>query len=72
MSERTDVSRAEDFAPGTCRNVDIDGVAVAVFNVGGNDYAIDALCSHEAEPLCGGDMEGQEVVCPRDRSHFFL
>ncbi|CAG9171085.1 Naphthalene 1,2-dioxygenase/salicylate 5-hydroxylase systems, ferredoxin component [Cupriavidus laharis] len=72
MSEWIDVARADEFAPGTCRSVDVDGVQVAVFNVGGNYYAIEDLCSHEAEPLCGGDVEDQEVVCPRHGSHFSL
>jgi len=72
MSEWIDVARADEFATGTCRSIDVDGIQVAVFNVGGNYYAIEDLCSHEAEALCGGDVEGLEVVCPRHGSHFSL
>ncbi|MDF3885331.1 Rieske (2Fe-2S) protein [Cupriavidus basilensis] len=72
MSEWIDVAPAGEFAPGTSRTVDVDGLQVAVFNVGGTYYAIEDMCSHEAEPLCGGDVEGEEVVCPRHGAHFSL
>ncbi|EHP39478.1 ferredoxin [Cupriavidus basilensis OR16] len=72
MSEWIDVAAADEFAPGMCRTVDVDGLQVAVFNVDGNYYAVEDMCSHEAEPLCGGDVEGQEVVCPRHGAHFSL
>ncbi|RQQ00433.1 non-heme iron oxygenase ferredoxin subunit [Burkholderia stagnalis] len=72
MSNWIDVVRADDLTPGTCRNVNVGGVPVAVFNVGGNYYAIEALCSHEGEPLCGGDLEGEEIVCPLHGSRFSL
>ncbi|GAB7550143.1 MULTISPECIES: Rieske (2Fe-2S) protein [unclassified Cupriavidus] len=72
MSEWIDVAPADEFAPGTCRSVDVDGLQVAVFNVRGSYYAVEDMCSHEAEPLCGGDIEGEEVVCPRHGAHFSL
>ncbi|WP_416047022.1 Rieske (2Fe-2S) protein [Cupriavidus basilensis] len=72
MSEWIDVAPADEFKPETCRTVDLDGVQVAVFNVGGSYYAVEDMCSHESEPLCGGDVEGEEVVCPRHGAHFSL
>jgi 3-phenylpropionate/trans-cinnamate dioxygenase ferredoxin subunit len=72
MNNWIDVARADEFTPGTCRCVDVDGVPVAVFNVAGNYYAIEALCSHEGELLCGGDLEGEEIVCPLHGSRFSL
>ncbi|MDF3834246.1 non-heme iron oxygenase ferredoxin subunit [Cupriavidus basilensis] len=72
MSDWVDVAPADAFAPGTSRTVDVDGVQVAVFNVGGSYRAVEDMCSHEAEPLCGGDVEGEEVVCPRHGAHFSL
>jgi len=72
MSQWIDVARAEELLPGTCRCVGVGGVPVAVFNVAGKYYAIEALCSHEGEPLCGGELVGEEVVCPAHDSHFSL
>ena len=72
MTEWIDVALAEEFTPGTCRTVDVDGVRIAVFNVGGSYHAIEDVCSHEAEPLSGGEVEGTEIICPRHGAHFSL
>ena len=72
MTEWIDVALAEEFTPGTCRTVDVDGVRIAVFNVGGSYHAIEDVCSHEAEPLSGGEVEGTEIICPRHGARFCL
>jgi 3-phenylpropionate/trans-cinnamate dioxygenase ferredoxin subunit len=72
MSEWTDVAAASEFPAGSCCRVDVDGVAVAVFNVDGHYYAIEDLCSHEAEALSGGRLVGLEITCPRHASRFSL
>jgi 3-phenylpropionate/trans-cinnamate dioxygenase ferredoxin subunit len=45
MTEWIDVALAEEFTPGTCRTVDVDGVRIAVFNVGGRYHAIEDVLS---------------------------
>lgn len=72
MENWVDVAPAADFPPGTARTADLDGTAVAVFHVGGGYHAIEDLCSHEAEPLSGGAVEGEEVICPRHGARFCL
>lgn len=72
MEDWIDVAPVTDFPPGTVRTVDVDGTAVAVFNLGGRYYALEDQCSHEAEPLSGGLVEGEEVVCPRHGAHFSI
>ena len=72
MIEWTDVAAASEFPPGTCQRVEVDGVMVAVFNVDGRYYAIEDLCSHEAEALSGGQLCGLEITCPRHASRFSL
>lgn len=72
MEAWTDVAPLADFPPSTVRSVDVDGTAIAVFNVAGRYYAIEDLCSHEAEPLSGGQVEGGEVICPRHGAHFSI
>lgn len=37
---------------------------VAVFNVGGNFYAISNVCSHKGGPLSQGTLEESIVTCP--------
>lgn len=72
MSDWVDVAPEGEMPPGACRVVDADGVAVAVFNVDGRFYAIEDLCSHQAEPLSAGRREGCEIACPRHGARFSL
>lgn len=72
MSDWTDVAPEAEFPPGTCRVTDAEGVAIAVFNVNGRYCAIEDLCSHEAETLSTGTVDGFEVLCPRHAARFSL
>lgn len=72
MIEWTDVAAEAEFLPGTCRRLEVDGVAMAIFNVDGRYYAIEDLCSHEAETLSNGQLTGLEIACPRHESRFSL
>jgi 3-phenylpropionate/trans-cinnamate dioxygenase ferredoxin subunit len=53
-----------EIAPGTCRLVVLQGKEIVVFNVDGEFFALDNLCTHEEGPLCEGEIEGCEVTCP--------
>ena len=70
MAEWTDVARTDEFAPGDYRVVDIDDALVAVFNIDGEFYAIEDVCTHDYETLTGGCIEGCEIVCPRHGARF--
>lgn len=72
MAEWVNVAPVEELPPGTFRTVDVDGAQIAVFNVDGEYYAIEDLCTHDGGILTGGTVEGCEVVCPRHGAHFSL
>lgn len=72
MSDWVDVARVEDFPPGTVRPVDVDGRPLAVFNVNGHFHAIEDMCTHEAQALSDGDVEGGVVVCPLHGARFSI
>lgn len=57
---------------GNAVRVDVDGTPVAVFNVGGELYAIGATCPHEGGPLEEGEVENGRVTCPWHGSVFDL
>jgi nitrite reductase/ring-hydroxylating ferredoxin subunit len=44
--------------------VEINGKALALFNIDGTFYAIDNTCLHRGGPLGEGEVEGDEVSCP--------
>ena len=70
MSDWIDAAAAADIAPGSWTTVDVDGVEVAVFNVDGDFYAIEDVCTHDYGTLTGGCLEGAQVVCPRHGARF--
>ncbi len=70
MSDWTDVARTDELAPGDYRVVDIDDALIAVFNIDGEFYAIEDVCTHDYETLTGGCIEGDEIVCPRHGARF--
>ncbi|MHC4973337.1 MAG: Rieske (2Fe-2S) protein [Planctomycetota bacterium] len=64
MAEYRAVCRAEEVAPGTGRLVEIDGKAIALFNVDGTFHAMEDTCLHAGGPLHEGALEGPIVTCP--------
>ena len=72
MADWVDVAGQEDLTPGSWRVVDLDDVRVAVFNIEGEFYAIEDVCTHDGEELTGGDVEGDKIYCPRHGACFDL
>ena len=50
--------------------VEVDGRAIAVFNVDGGFFAIDDVCTHDGGPLADGELTGCEIECPRHGARF--
>ena len=72
MSDWVDVASAAEFTAGTWRSIDLVGTMVAVFNIDGDYYAIEDVCTHDGGILTGGAVEGDEIVCPRHGAHFSI
>jgi 3-phenylpropionate/trans-cinnamate dioxygenase ferredoxin subunit len=72
MSKWIDVANADELTPGSRLVVDLDGVAVAVFNLGGEYYAIEDACTHDGGELAQGQLEGEEIICPRHGARFSI
>ena len=70
MAEYVEVALATELLPGGKKLLDIDGRAVALFNVAGKLYAIDDVCTHDGGPLAEGELEGCEIACPRHGARF--
>lgn len=64
MAEYVAVAKVSDLAAGSGKVVDVNGKAVALFNVNGTFYAIDNTCRHRGGPLGEGTLEGTVVTCP--------
>ena len=67
-----DVSPLDEFPPGSVKIVHAGELALGVYNLDGELYAIEDRCSHDDGPLVEGDWEPDEavVICPRHGSRF--
>lgn len=63
---------AASIPPGDYATVEVDGVFVAIFNVGGEFLAVEDVCTHDGGGLAGGAIEGDQVICPRHGARFCL
>lgn len=70
MSKWIDVAPVQELPAGVFRSVDIEGTDIAVFNIGGDYYAIEDVCTHDGGILTGGTLDGMEVICPRHGARF--
>ncbi len=59
------VAPLNDFPPGTRMEVKVGRVLIAVFNVGGDFFALFGRCPHQSAPLSRGRLQGT-VICNAD------
>jgi 3-phenylpropionate/trans-cinnamate dioxygenase ferredoxin subunit len=70
MAEWTRVCATSELLPGEYRVAWDGDVAIAVFNVDGEYYAIEDVCTHDGGELTGGELRGFEIECPRHGARF--
>ena len=66
------VAALAELPVGAMKAVYYQGEEVALFNIGGQVYAIGNRCSHANGPLVEGQVEGSAVTCPWHGSRFHL
>ena len=64
MSNIVKVANVREVPDGAALVVEAHGRKIALFNTGGNFYAIDNACLHLGGSLGAGDVYGTRVVCP--------
>ncbi len=52
------VARVDEIPPGGRRIVEVAGISIGVFNVGGEFFALRNRCPHQGGPLCEGLLWG--------------
>ena len=62
-----DVCPVEELPPGSVKIIFADQLAIGVYNLGGEYYALEDRCSHDDGPLCEGDFDEDDgiAICPR-------
>jgi 3-phenylpropionate/trans-cinnamate dioxygenase ferredoxin subunit len=64
------VGRVADIPPEHVAVFRVGDHDVAVCNVNGQLYAIDDLCTHDGGSLDQGELEGEQIECPRHGARF--
>jgi len=65
-----DAVAVDDLPQDDVSAVDVAGKDVAFYNVDGQIYATDNICSHGHARLCDGFLEGHEIECPLHQGKF--
>ena len=65
-----DVVSEDGLPPGEVHVVDLLGIEVAVFNVAGQYYAIEDVCTHDESEIATGCLYGHVIECPRHGARF--
>ena len=50
--------------------VELGGKSIVLFNLAGNLFAIGDVCSHDNGPVGDGEIEENEIICPRHGARF--
>lgn len=72
MSTRIELCSTDDVEPGGALKVDTNGLELAVFNVDGEFFVMDDLCSHGPGSLSEGFIEGDVIECPFHNGQFSI
>jgi len=59
-----------ELANGAMKAVDIDGQELLLAKIEDAYYAVARRCTHMAENLCHGTLEGRVLTCPRHGARF--
>lgn len=70
MAEWVTVCAEGELAPGSSKVIDIEGALIAVFNINGEFFAIEDICTHDGGELASGTLIGDQIICPRHGAKF--
>lgn len=72
MAEWIDVCAEAELKPGERRIVSTDVAEIAIFNLDGELYAIEDICTHDGGELASGQCDGDQIICPRHGARFCI
>ena len=64
------VCSTAELLPGEYRIAWDGDVAIAVFNIDGDLYAVEDVCTHDGGELAGGPIDGFAIECVRHGARF--
>jgi len=70
MSQRIALCKTEEVADGSAIKVETEGMELAVFNLAGEFFVMEDVCSHGPGSLSEGFIEGEEIECDFHNGRF--
>lgn len=65
-----DLMSKDDVFENEVISAQINGKDLAIYDVNGEVFATDNICSHGNARLCEGFLEGHEIECPHHQGRF--
>ena len=70
VSSWIDVVTEDELPQGEVQVVDLEGIEVAVFNIAGQYFAIEDVCTHDGSEISTGCLYDHVIECPRHGARF--
>jgi len=67
-----DAGPASSLPDGTAKSIAVGRRMIALVRSGESYFAIEDICTHDGAQLTGGEIEGNEIICPRHGARFCL
>lgn len=64
------VAELASVPAGSTREVEVDDLSIALYNVGGQIFATSNLCTHDEAYLSDGELFGHVIECPLHGARF--
>lgn len=68
--EYVEIAPADQLTDGERLFVELGGKSIVLFNLAGKLFAIGDTCSHDNGPVGDGEVEENEIICPRHGARF--
>ena len=68
--EYFEIAPADQIPEGERLFVEIGGKSIVLFNLAGKLFAIGDVCTHDNGPVGDGEIEENEIICPRHGARF--
>jgi 3-phenylpropionate/trans-cinnamate dioxygenase ferredoxin component len=68
--EYVEIAPIDQVPSGERLFVELGGKSIVIFNLAGKLYAIGDVCSHDNGPVGDGEIEENEIICPRHGARF--
>lgn len=65
-----DIASKDDVPEDDVMGFDINAKSIALYQVDGEIFATDNICTHGNARLCDGFLEGHEIECPLHQGKF--